>query len=236
MSEEEVFDIIIDSSEVNSGIIEKFEDSNFKYKVEQLPVADYFIRGTVLIERKEFFDFLRSLKDKSLFEEMPVMKATCQRTAVILERYYLMSLKKFESRFPIASIKGALRSLAVDFQMPIIYTTSLNDTFLQLCSIIKSIDKPQYESLYLRMPMRKGESPLQDVLNVVIGFPDVGMVGAVELLKHFGSIKELVNADTEEIMTISGFGKKKAEKIVKICNFEVEEVSGEERNAERVDT
>ena len=55
---------------------------------------------------------------------------------------------------------------------------------------------------------------------LVSSLPGVGVQTARSLLEHFGTIKELVNANYEQLTAIKGVGEKTAERILNLVKEE----------------
>ena len=99
--------------------------SNLGVKVEatNLPVADYQVGPHIAVERKSSKDFVSSLIDKRLYKQAQELVENFPQPIIILEGYDLYS-----SGLHPNAIRGALASLAVDFNLPIIPTRSPEDT------------------------------------------------------------------------------------------------------------
>lgn len=54
--------------------------------------------------------------------------------------------------------------------------------------------------------------------DVIVTFPGVDSKIGTELVKHFGSVKAVINATKEQLMEVHGIGEKVADKIIKLVN------------------
>ena len=52
----------------------------------------------------------------------------------------------------------------------------------------------------------------------IVTFPGVDSKLGLELVKHFGSVKAVINATKEQLMEVHGIGSKVAEKIIRVVN------------------
>jgi len=117
------------------------------------------------------------------------------------------------------ALLGALSSVVVDFGVPIISTKSSWETSRLIVSLAKRENGlPKNFSLHSNKEMSLERS--QEY--VVSAFPFVGPVVAGELIKHFGSLKKIVNASLEDLKSVSGVGDKIAKSIRDVCDFSKE--------------
>ena len=71
------------------------------------------------------------------------------------------------------------------------------------------------------LTLRHGYRPKKMItrqLHILQGLPNVGPLLAKRLLKHFGSVRNVMHADMKTLSTIDGIGKKKAEKICRVLD------------------
>ena len=61
--------IIIDYREKNSLVVSELSKLNFEIEFKELKVADYIV-GSVAIERKTVLDFISSMKDRRLVNQL----------------------------------------------------------------------------------------------------------------------------------------------------------------------
>ena len=85
MSKNKRMHVIIDHRENKlKSILDKKKDT-ITYESQQLDIADIVISSDVAIERKEGFDFVSSIMDNRLFEQLLRLKDTYQYPILILE-------------------------------------------------------------------------------------------------------------------------------------------------------
>lgn len=65
-------------------------------------------------------------------------------------------------------------------------------------------------------PIRPRETHKDRQIHMLCGYPNVDSVIAERLLKHFGSVKAVVNADQKELQQVEGIGETKAKQIYEI--------------------
>ncbi len=218
--------IIVDHREKASGMIRELEKRGFSVEVKQLPFADVILETrdkgnnirTVGIERKTQSDFISSIIDRRIIRQLVELKENFSVPLLIIEGSENMyTLRNFHPN----AIRGMLASIAIDFQVPIIYTKSPKDTVALLEVMARRLEKPR--PLISMMKKRKPTTIKEQQEFMIESLPLVGPNMAKELLKRFGSVKNIVNASDDELMKVEKIGKKKAEMIMKVINEVYEE-------------
>jgi len=199
--------IIIDYREKNSLVPSKLSKLNIKTEFKQLPVADYLINDTA-IERKTISDFKSSIINKRIISQLLELKQF-PSYLLILEG----NLKEIETENGIHpnAFRGFLLSAALEYQVPIIFTQNEEETAKYLSVLSKKSKKPE-PSIRASKIFRTKPQQLQFILE---GFPNIGPTTAKKLLKHFKTLKNVINAPDSELKELIG---KKAESIIKFIN------------------
>lgn len=211
--------VIVDHRERGSGIIEELHKHELEVAVQELKIADYVIQGknaegkvqSVGIERKTQQDFLNSIIDHRLTEQLLVLKENFDVPILVLEGdENIYEIRDFHPN----AIRGMLASVAMDFQIPILSTKNFRDTAALLAIIAKRLEKPRkaISLLSKRKPLTLKEQ--QEYL--ISSLPGIGSTIAKSLLKKFKSIREIVNADSKDLQKVDKLGPKKASKIKKV--------------------
>ena len=211
--------IILDHRERNSGIKKELIKQGLEVIEKQLVHADFIIRTmdlnknilTVGIEKKTINDFLNSIIDKRLINQIIELKKNFDIPLLIIEgTENIYELRNFHPN----SIRGMLASIAIDFQTPILHTRNHRDTANLLAIIAKRLEKPR--SLPSLLKKRKPLTLKQQQEFIIETLPGVGPLISKNLLKKFSTIKNIVNADKEDLTKVEKIGKIKAEQIKKI--------------------
>jgi ERCC4-type nuclease len=85
MTQNELLHVIIDNREQKlKAVLDKKQDT-ITYESKQLDIADIVISSEVAIERKEGFDFVSSIMDNRLFEQLLRLKDTYDYPILIIE-------------------------------------------------------------------------------------------------------------------------------------------------------
>lgn len=195
--------ITADFRERRSGLV-KLLHQHCEVEIGSLPSGDYRINNHVLAERKTARDFLLSLIDLRLFNQIKRLKNTSYRTLLIIEGDPFNT----DLDFPHEAIKGALLSCQVVWQLPVHFTGSVEETADTLLTIGRQDQKNQDEVL-----LRGGYRPRRlrtRQLYFLQGLPGVGPTLAKRLLEHFGSPRNVLNSTGEELAAVKGIGVERA--------------------------
>ncbi|MBT4396789.1 DEAD/DEAH box helicase [archaeon] len=207
--------IYADSRERGSGIMKRLVDLNVDVKMQNLDVGDFLISEDCVIERKEVSDFVASIIDKRVLDQVKAMKQFSKPILIIEGTDDIYSVRKVHPN----AIRGMLAYIAIDMKIPIIYTKDSRDTaeFL-LVAAKREQDKVSKE--FAIRGERKPLTPKEQKEFIVGSLPGVGGALAKNLLNEFRSIKGIINASEDELKDVDLVGKKKAEAIKKAVEEE----------------
>ena len=207
--------IYADSREQNSSVLRELEELGCYIKTKRLDVGDYILTNDIVVERKTIDDFLTSMLDGRLFNQMIKMTETYDMPLVLVEgnKNDMFSLRNVHRN----AIIGAMTSIALNYRIPILFTDNAKETAEYLYVTAKREQLGKGNNIRLRTG-RKGltQSDMQQF--IVEGFPLTGPNTAKSMLKHFGSVKNIVNADVKTLQEVDNIGEKKAKKIRKILD------------------
>lgn len=176
---------------------------------KQLEVADYLLSDRVACERKTDKDFIMSIIDRRLFQQLTNMKQCFESSFLLLEGERL-----FESGINIHpnAIRGALASIITDYSIPIIFTKNSLESAQMLYAVAKREQLQEKRSIAIR-GKRQAKSMNQQQEFLVCGLPGISTAKAKNLLKHFGTPEKIFSAREEELQKVEGIGKGMAKKI-----------------------
>jgi len=215
--------IIVDHRERYSGIIKEFAKRKMDVEVKQLESADFILETkdmdggivTVGIEKKTQNDFINSIIDRRIIQQLMNLKEHFTKPLLIIEGgENIYTLRNFHPN----AIRGMLAAIAIDFQVPIIYTKNFRDTASLIEVIAKRLDQPKRHVSFL--PKRVLPTLKEQQEYIVQALPTVGPTLAKFLLKKFKSIRNIANADEKELQQVDKIGKKKAGVIIKTLTEE----------------
>ena len=203
--------VILDYREKNSPIPSELINMGLEIEFKNLKVADYIIGG-VAVERKTISDFVSSMINKRLLNQLEELGQYSKRLLIIegIDEQELYTDSKDWTGMHPNSIRGFLISILLKYKVPIIFTKDYLDTAKFLSVLAKR--KPKELSLNVNKKSLNKKERLQFILE---GFPGIGPKTAKKLLKKFKTLKNIINASEEELREILG---KKTEIIIKIIN------------------
>lgn len=211
--------IYADSREKGSGVIKYLVDANIDVHMQNLDVGDFILSESAGVERKEVKDFVDSLLDKRLLQQVKAMRETFERPLLIIEGMDdIYSVRKVHPN----AIRGMLAWIAIDMKMPILYSKDFRDT----AELLITIARREQEDGDKEFGIRGERKPLSDTElqeYIVSGLPGVGAQLARNMLSEFKTIEKIMTASEEELTRVDKIGKKKAEEIKKILNKEYKE-------------
>ncbi len=211
----EKIQVIIDQREVRSTVARELEKAGVDITLNTLEVGDYVLSDRIAVERKSSEDFVSSLIEHKLFEQISNLTNTYEKPVLILEGESLFNCRGISPN----AIHGALSSIALDFGVAVFYTRDAEDTAV----LIKQIAKREQvdEKREVCMHGRKSSKMLpQQQEYVVSAISDIGPNAARNLLMHFGSVENVMKADHEELLKVNNIGPKTAAKIREVIGSE----------------
>jgi ERCC4-related helicase len=212
--------IFVDTREQASGVMKELFEQGAIIRTKQLDVGDYIASKDVCIERKSVEDFLNSMIDGRLFNQLVTIRNNYEKPLLLLEgnMQEIFTLRNIHKN----AVMGALTSIALDYQVPIINTKNPKETAEYIFNISKREQLGKYKEIRLRLG-RKGLTEKEKQQFIIEGLPTVGPMLAKNLLKKFNSIKKIANASEKKLQTIENLGPKKAKEIYKIFNTDYKE-------------
>lgn len=206
--------ILVDHREKGSGIIKQLIELGANIKLERLEHADYVLSPRVSVELKTVADFVDSLIDKRIFQQLKNLCRNAERPLLVVEGTAdIYSQRNVHAN----AIRGLIGTIAVDFGVPIVYTKDAVDTAALFWIIAKreQLGKGEDFSVHSDKKIRS----LKEMQEYIISsLPQVGPNTAKSLLKQFGSVTKVVNAEPGKLKEIDKIGNKKAEEIRKVLD------------------
>lgn len=178
-----------------------------------LPVGDYRINDTILVERKSAVDFAQSVQSSHLFDQAQRIGLAEGSVGIVLIEgdIYAMNPSMY-----VTAITGAITCLQSVQGMSVFQTLDLKHTAYALASIARN----SRNGLGYELATRK-DKPTQ-LLHaqhyVLEGISGVSPALAGKLLTHFGSIRVLAAADEKALREVDGVGPKTAKTIIEVLS------------------
>ncbi|MBC8741873.1 hypothetical protein F6X40_35585 [Paraburkholderia sp. UCT31] len=199
--------IIVDHRESRSAVIQALRaDPAVTLEVKELSCGDYLVREDVAIERKSATDFVLSIFDQRLFQQVARLKQEFARPIFVVEG----DVFKTRSQISPQSLQGAISYLvAVEGVTLLTY-----DSPAQTAALIATMARHLQDGLGYEVPTRAAKPKLgPDTAQFLLeGLPGCGPKTAKTLVSTFGSPLAAFNASVEELCKVPGVGKKTAER------------------------
>ncbi|MEA3144097.1 MAG: hypothetical protein QOG31_1421 [Thermoplasmata archaeon] len=205
--------VLFDHREQSGAVVRHLHELGCALEARQLDVADFILSDRVAVERKTCADFVESLVDGRLFEQLRQLKAY-PRPFLILEGESLHGHRNLSPE----AILGALASVSVDYGIPVLQTRD----GLETARFLHAAAKREQEREGRKIAVRPGKPASDDDLRIflVAGLPGVSEVLAQRLLDHFGSAHRVFAATVAELAEVEGIGGAKASEMRRILELE----------------
>ena len=203
--------ILFDLREQSGGVVRHLHEMGAQLEGRQMEVGDFVLSDRVVVERKGAADFVDSLLDGRLFEQLRQLKAY-PRPFLVIEG---VSLHGHRNVAPEA-VMGAVAAIVVDHGIPVLQTRDGLETARFLHAAAKREQDREGRKIALR-PAKPAELPeLQRFL--VEGLPGISATLAERLLQHFGSPERVFAATATELAEVEGIGGQKASEVRRVLS------------------
>ncbi|WP_423995828.1 DEAD/DEAH box helicase [Halorubrum trapanicum] len=217
---DEGVEVVVDQRELDSSIAKDLSTRDgLITRLETLAVGDYVLSDRVAVERKSAADFVDSMldSDRSMFEQVGELSRAYARPVMVVEGTNLYGQRDIDPN----AIRGALASLAVDFDVSVLRTEGEEDTTELLATIAKREQETRDREVSVHgEKTTKTRAEQQEY--VVSSIADIGPVTARSLLEHFGTVEAVMTAREEDLLEVDGVGQVTAERIREVVGSEYE--------------
>jgi len=217
---DEGVEVVVDQRELDSSIAKDLSTRDgLVTRLETLAVGDYVLSDRVAVERKSAADFVDSMldADRSMFEQVGELSRAYARPVMIVEGTNLYGQRDIDPN----AIRGALASLAVDFDVSVLRTEGELDTTELLATIAKREQETRDREVSVHgEKTTKTRAEQQEY--VVSSIADIGPVTARTLLEHFGTVEAVMTAPEDDLLAVEGVGPVTAERIREVVGSEYE--------------
>jgi len=199
--------VYVDVREEASGIPSILESMGVIVLREHLPVGDYVLPGDVVVERKTIDDYVNSLFDGRLFDQVSRMVEGYDIVVLVVEGDSY-ALRRYSDRFK--QLYSALAHLIVNFNVSVVHTLDPSDTAIFIEALArKSLELGGSRVIIHKKP--RLESLREWQLYVVSSLPGIGPKTAEKLLGKFKTVEAICTASIAELQRV--LGERRAEKI-----------------------
>ncbi len=203
MNQIEQVHIIVDHRENKLKVVLDKKKEKISYESKQLDIADIVISKDVAIERKEGFDFVTSIMDNRLFEQLLRLKDTYEYPILILEG---LNNEVFENTgMNISSIYGALAFISYKLGISVIPTRNIEDTAIVVERIAYREQIKDSSPIFSRKaPKQMSKKERRSF--IIEGLVDIGPKKANALIEKFKNPYQVFKAikRTEILYTKTG--------------------------------
>jgi len=204
--------IIADSRESRAGIAAKLARiPGVTVEQAELSSGDFLIGGGIAVERKAASDFVLSIMEGRLFDQLARMAIEHERAVVLVEGDI------YETRSAISheALDGALSYIGLLSGATLMFSPGLGRTPYLLHRMALHAQHGLGYEVPLRSNKPKGPAAAQFLLE---GLPTVGPKAAQLLLAHFGSPRAVFSATREALLSVKGIGPKSADAILSVLS------------------
>ena len=224
---EKGFEFLVDSREKKEITMTILQRRGIEHRVTALTAGDFALRDLnqkpvktiVGIERKSIADLMQSIQSKRLFVQCKRMVDLYEIPMLMISGNmadYMQRMDKIGMKVNTNVTYGTISSLAVRGGIQVMWfpdDVTLIEVAYRICEKVS-------EGKHL-----KGINPRKKYLtfqprNVLAEVPGINFKKADALLKEFGSLKNIANAEKESLTKVHGIGDGMADKIRKLFDKE----------------
>lgn len=209
--------IVADMRESRSTVIKQLQEmEGIEVMVKELSSGDYALHENTVVERKSATDFVLSIMDQRLFQQIEKMKLEYATPMILIEG----DVFKTRSKMTPQAIAGAMSYITAIKGINLVTLANPQETAMMLGTMARHLQ----EGLGYVVPMRTGKPKTSDLMSryLVEGLAGIGPNNAMMLLNHFGSALAAFNATIEDLCAIKGMGKTTAQRIYDALRHEVQ--------------
>jgi ERCC4-type nuclease len=195
--------VIADVHERISGIPEHLERLGAQVEVERLPAGDYRVGGGRLVERKTVRDLHLSVIKGRFFRQVGDLRTSCTHPYLLVEGPDI-------TRGPLrtTAVLGTILAVA---ELGVVVLRSLDppDSAAWLSALANRARRREARSrpVYAQRPAVRPDHVPEAILAAI---PTVSTTSARALLRHFGSVKNVLGASAGELQEVPGIGPVRA--------------------------
>ena len=198
-------------------IAKELSNKGIDIELKALPVADYLCSSRVAVEVKTTEDFVSSIIDGRLLQQLNSLRTHYEKPVVIIQG--TIDIYSVRNVHPNA-IRGMIATIAIDYEMPIIHTKDEKETAGILTAIAKREQDKKHDDIQIHNQKPTSLNETQEY--VVASLPGVEATIAKSLLKKFKTIKKIVNASEDMLKETELIGNRKASEIRRVLDAEYE--------------
>ena len=209
--------IAIDKQEPQE-LVDEIRKLKVEVDYKKLGVGDVLIGDEDVWERKTMSDFVGSLVDGRIWEQLRNMKKNYKHSMVILEGDLPGTLPN-QAYILRKRLRMTIASIRHDWRIPVDRTDNIKDTAMFLVAYYSRMGREKRK--YYRPVKKQSKDPRYIVSDVLCALPNIGRKKAEEMLLEYGSVKNVVNLTAEEFSKFKGISKSGGNEIHSLLNMEL---------------
>ena len=202
--------IEVDDREWNNHSTFRDFGDDIECEKKRLKIGDFNFNG-ICVERKEINDLVTSL-DNRLWEQLVNMEDNFDANCLIIEGTISdLSTQNMEPR-KISAYYGVQARVAISYNVNVITVREKSQTK----KLIEKMYRKSFREADKVKPHLEKRNFRDDRMNVLFGIKGLGSKTIKNILDEIGSVREVANADVEELKEVDGVGEKTATKIYEL--------------------
>jgi ERCC4-type nuclease len=213
-----MIEIFVDTRETDEKMVSLLERLGATVKREMLDIGDYICSDRAVVERKTMEDFLNSIIDHRLFDQLCSMKEHFECPVLIIE-----GSDPYDHGRKIHPnvIRGVFASIVTDYKVPTLWTKNSDESAAQIFWIAKREQDGDKRIAQVRCKTKtKNIKEEQEFL--IAGLPNISTTISERLLKTFKTPEKVFSATEKELIKTKGVGKVLAKKIKRVLTTDYE--------------
>lgn len=180
------------------------------FEFDCLPVGDYQVDRTFVVERKTLSDFAVSVQDGRLFRQAAALAnlPASMRGVLILEG---TSADRSGNGMRREALQGALITITLSYGVPVLRSMDAEESVRLMLYAARQARTFATRALPRHARRPKGKRKAQ--IELLQGIPGVGPDRAERLLERFGSVEAVLSAPLEKLDSVAGIGERTAANI-----------------------
>jgi DNA excision repair protein ERCC-4 len=207
--------VVADDRERPSGIPGLLAaQTDVDLRVERLPVGDYLVDDSVVIERKTAVDFAQSIVDGRLFAQASRLASGQRRPAIII----VGTGREWAGLgVPRHALQGALITLMLIFDIPVFRALDADEAARLIVYVGRQLARLRNPDLAICRPAKAKRKRTRQ-LRLLQNLPGIGPKRAGALLEHFVTVRACLDASGADLEQVTGIGRGTAQAIVSTVN------------------
>lgn len=204
--------MLVDFREKGSAVMKALLEMNVNLELKSLNIGDFHLTENLVVEYKKIKDFVDSIIDGRLLSQARELKQYYKPLIIVEGDEDIYAQRKIHPN----AIRGMIYTLTSIMKIPIIFTKNPRDTASYLLFVANKEQNPDSQDFQFHTAKPLSDKERQEY--IVSSLPGVGSKIAPYLLQHFGSVKNVISAEEEELKKVELIGEKKARNIKEIIN------------------